>query len=137
MFAMTQSESWPQAILRGALSRGKEKPPPAAASAAGSAQQAFGAYIDSFRETELLGALLEGLTADCKQLMLRHTTALFGDVKELHANFMVRDCAGTDSLRVAIPRLRVRALVTMSRRRSCFHHDGTGGAWHRVHAAGR
>jgi hypothetical protein len=98
-----QGESWPQAILRGALSRGKEKQQqPPAASAAAAAQQAFGRYIDSFRETELLGALLEGLTPDCKQLMLRHTTALFGDVKELHANFMVRACSSAASFSASL-----------------------------------
>jgi hypothetical protein len=58
-------------------------------SGAGDAQ-AFAAYINSFRERELLGSLLEGLSGECKALMLRHVSALFGDVPQLHTDFAVR-----------------------------------------------
>ena len=78
---------WPQSLLRGVT----KKSAAASAKEQCAAQIAFGAYIDSFREGELLGSLLEGgLTAACKDLMLRHTSALFGNVTQLHAQFMVR-----------------------------------------------
>jgi hypothetical protein len=50
---------------------------------------AFGAYLDSFREADLLGSLLE-LSPEVNQLMLRHTTALFGDVLRLQSDFQAR-----------------------------------------------
>ena len=50
---------------------------------------AFGAYIDSFREADLLGSLLE-LSPEVNQLMLRHTTALFGDVLRLQSDLQAR-----------------------------------------------
>jgi hypothetical protein len=84
----TLAERWPiEAIVR-KLAPDSKRASQAQDRSNGAA--AFEKYIDSLGEQQLLGALLDGITPDCKQLMTRHTAALFGDVAHLQANFEAR-----------------------------------------------